>query len=349
MMSTFARFAGAVLVVGLLSACSHNADAPAPPSVAVTTVQPTKRPFTDSIAAIGSAISNPRHARHLSLAHGGEVVAVMVSNGQSVHAGEVLLKIAAAPAARKTYKQAQSALALARDELARDKQLATQHLATRAQVDAARKAVGDAEATLQAQRQLGGGQAIDTVTAPAAGVITNVQVTRGQRVPANTALATFTPTSGLIAQLGVQPDQAARLAPGMPVIVHAVYGASAAAQGKVSMVGHAVDPSTHLVPVQVTLPASWAAHVVAGAALSARIQTVSYDAWAVPRSSLRHDAKGDFLFQADHGHARRVDVTVRSPAGDTVGVTGKLDPQLPVIVLGAYELSNGMAVRGHAR
>src|SRR5699024_6258304 len=148
------------------------------------------------------------HARHLSLAHGGEVVAVGVSNGESVKAGQTLLKMAAAPAARKAFKQAQNALALARDELTRNRKLAARHLATQAQVDAARKAVSDAEAALQAQRRLGGGQAVDVVVAPSAGVVTQIQVTRGQRVPANTVLATLTPAHGLIAQLGVQPDQA---------------------------------------------------------------------------------------------------------------------------------------------
>ncbi|HET7268678.1 MAG TPA: efflux RND transporter periplasmic adaptor subunit, partial [Oleiagrimonas sp.] len=215
MTSSIIRFAGPLLVVGLLSACGRQAGSTSPPSVAVSTAQPVQQVFVHSVTAFGSAISNPRHARHLSVAHGGEVVAVMVSNGQAVDAGQTLLKFAVAPTARKAFKQAQGALALARDQLARNKKLMQQHLATQAQVDSARKAVSDAKAALQAQRQLGGGQPVDTITAPTAGVITRIQVTRGQRVPANTALATFTPAHGLIAQLGVQPYQATHIALGM--------------------------------------------------------------------------------------------------------------------------------------
>lgn len=344
MTSSIIRFAGPVLLACLISACGRNASAPPPPSVAVTTVQAVRSPFARSVTAFGAAIGNPRHARHLSLAHGGKVVAVMVSNGQSVDAGQTLLKIAAAPAARKAFKQARSALALARDQLARNQKLAAQHLATRAQVDASRKAVSDAKAAVQARRQLGGGQPVDIITAPAAGVVTSIQVTRGQRVPASAVLATFTPAHGLIAQLGVQPRQATHIAPGMPVTLQTVYGSSDTAQGMVSMVGHAVDPSTHLVPVQVTLPADWASRLVAGAALSARIDTARFKAWAVPRKAVQRDAHGDYVFQVEKGKAHRVNVKIVSPAGSPVGVTGALDAAAPVITLGSYEVSDGEAV-----
>jgi hypothetical protein len=42
-------------------------------------------------------------------------------------------------------------------------------------------------------------------------------------------------------------------------------------------------------------------------------------------------------------------VTLRSPEGDPVGVQGPLDAQAKVIVLGAYELADGDAVRESAR
>jgi hypothetical protein len=62
-----------------------------------------------------------------------------------------------------------------------------------------------------------------------------------------------------------------------------------------------------------------------------------------------HDEHGDYLFELEHGHAKRIDVTLRSPQGDPVGVQGPLDAQAKVIVLGAYELADGDAVRESAR
>jgi hypothetical protein len=62
-----------------------------------------------------------------------------------------------------------------------------------------------------------------------------------------------------------------------------------------------------------------------------------------------HDEHGDYLFQVDKGHAKRVGVTLRSPDGDTVGVQGALDAHTKVIVQGAYELADGDAVRESAK
>ena len=147
----------------------------------------------------------------------------------------------------------------------------------------------------------------------------------------------------------MQYDQAAQLKPGMPVTLRAVYGKLESADGRVSMLGRAVDPQSHLVPVQVSMPAAMAAQMVAGAALDAQIHTVSYSAWAVPRASVLSDEQGHYLFQLDHGKAHRVDVKVRSPVGDTLGVDGPINASLPVIVMGAYELSDGMPVREQAQ
>ena len=343
------RTAAALLALGLLVACGKKAAAPPPPTVAVTTAKPQQRSFTDSIEAYGVAQGDPRHARSVSLAQAGQVVAINALAGQSVHAGETLLKLATDPLARTAFLQAQSALTLARSELDRVTRLAAQHLATQSQLATARKALADAEVALAAQRQLGGAAAIQPVTAPADGVITAVQVALGDRVPANAPLLTFAPTSALIAQLGVQPDQAAQLKSGMPVTLRAVYGKLDPAEGRVSMLGRAVDPQSHLVPVQVSVPSVMAAQMVAGAAIDAQIHTANYTAWAVPRASVLSDEQGHYLFQLDHGKAHRVDVKVRSPAGDTIGVDGPINASLPVIVMGAYELSDGMSVREQAQ
>lgn len=350
----FFRAATVILAVGLIAGCSKG-DADSAESadsadsvksvVAVTTIKPVQRSFHDSIEAFGTAQADVRHARSLNLAHGGEVVAMLVTEGQPVHAGDPLLKIATDPATRSAYVQAQSALTLARGELARVTQLAAQHLATQSQVAAADKAMIDAQAGLQAQQALGGAAAEESVTAPDDGVVTHLQVTLGERVQANAPLLDFTPSKGLIAQLGVQPDQVVQIKPDMGVLLRAVYGDAAAAQGHVIMLGHAVDSQTHLLPVQVSIPATLAAQLVNGTALDAQIQTADYTAWALPRLALRHDDDGDYLFQLDHGKAKRVNVKIRAPDGDTVGVEGSLDAALPVIVLGAYELDDGMAVR----
>ena len=345
-----ARCAALAVTALLLAACGKgggddDSSDDAKGVAQVTTAMPVQCSFHDSVAAWGSAAADPHHARAISLAHGGQVVALQVSAGQTVRRGQPLLTVAPDPTARSAYQQAQTALTLAGGELQRTEQMAVQHLATQSQVAAARKTLADAQSAVEAQQALGGGAARETVAAPDDGVVTTLSVALGDRFAANAPLLGFMPAHALIAELGVQPDAGAQLRIGMPVQLHGVYGDGKAFESRLSMVGRAIDPQNHLLPVQAEIPAAADAALMAGSALAATIQSDDYTAWAVPRAAVLHDEQGDYLFQLDQGKAHRVDVQLRQPAGDTVGVLGKLDVKLPVIVQGAYEVDDGDAVR----
>lgn len=341
------------LLLGLLAGCGpatpDDTEAVGPAGqAAVTTAKPLQQTFHDTVEAWGSAVGDPQHARAISLAHGGQVIALNVAAGQSVRRGQRVLTVAPDPAARNAYQQAQSSLTLAAGELKRTGQLVAQRLATQSQLATARKALADAQTALDAQRATGGGSAQESVDAPADGVVTALNVGLGERFAANAPLLSFTPAHALVARLGVQPEDGVKLHAGMPVQLHGVYGGSDFV-GTLRMVGQSVDPQSHLLPAQIELPAEASATLAAGTALTARIRTADVRAWAVPRAAVLHDEHGDYLFQVEHGHARRIEVTLRSPDGDTVGVQGPLDAQARVIVLGAYELGDGDAVRESAR
>jgi len=340
----------ALLLCGCGQATPDEDEAAAPAGeVAVTTVAPVRQTFHDSVEAWGSAASDPQHARSISLAHGGQVTALQVSAGQAVKRGQPLLTIAPDPAAHSAYQQAQTALTLAAGELKRTEQLASQRLATQSQLAAARKALADAQSALAAQRALGGGADSETVDAPADGVVTGLQVGLGERVAANAPLLSFTPAHALLALLGVQPEDGARLRPGMSVRLQSVYGTPQSFAGTLRMIGQSIDPQTHLLDAQVELPAAAGVSLVAGAPLDAQIRTADFTAWSVPRAAVLHDDHGDYLFQVEQGRAKRVDVKLRSAQGDPVGVDGPLDAKAKVIVLGVYELNDGDAVRESAK
>jgi RND family efflux transporter MFP subunit len=339
---------GSLAVFGLLAGCGGGASTSTATddsnTVTVTTVLPQRQTFHDTIDAVGTAISDPHIARTLSLAYGGQIVSVTTSAGQRVQRGQALLTVRADPATRQAYEQAQAALGLARGDLQRTEKLAAQRLATQSQVAAARKALADAQAALDAQQAIGGGGASHAVTAPTDGVVTALRVGLGERVAANAPLLDFTPAHALVAQLGVQPESGGKLHAGMPVQLKSVYGPGKSFTGTLQMIGQSIDPQTHLLPAQVELPAAAGARLVAGAAVTAQIDASDFQAWAVPRDAVLHDEQGDYLFQIHDGHAKRVDVTLRSPDGTTVGVHGPIDPQAPIVVLGVYELGDGDAV-----
>jgi RND family efflux transporter MFP subunit len=340
-------YLGALAVLGLLAGCD-GASTPQPTddsnTVTVTTMTPRQQLFHDTIEAIGTAVGDPNRARTLSLAHGGQIVGVAANAGQRVQRGETLLAISPDPATRQAFQQAQAALSLARGDLQRTEELAAQRLATQSQLAAARKSLADAQAALEAQKAIGGSSASEVVAAPADGVVTALRVGLGERVAANAPLLDFTPAHALVAQLGVQPQSGGKLKAGMPVQLKSVYAPAETFAGTLRMVGQSIDPQSRLLPAQVELPASASATLLAGTTVTAQIDAGDFRAWAVPRKAVLHDDQGDYLFQVHDGHAKRVDVTVRSPDGDTVGVQGSIDPQAPIVVLGVYELGDGDAV-----
>jgi RND family efflux transporter MFP subunit len=340
---SFAFICGLIL---LLSACSSGKPGDeAQPPVDVSTAMPLRQTFHAQVAAFGQLAADSRNALSLSLPQAGEVTATETLAGQRVKRGDALLKLATDPATRSAYLQAQSALQVARDDLARTVRLHAEKLATNAQLDAARKALADAQAALAAQAKLGGEQPVETLRAPADGVVTMLDVQHGQRVAAGTALLQFTPDAALAAQLGIDPGVAASVHTGMPVTLKPVYAAHDASplHATVAMVGDAVNSQTHLVDLVATLDAR--TPLPAGTALSANIATTLFTAWAVPRDALQSDEQGDFVLQIEHGKAKRVDVKVLSPNGSPVGVEGALDAHAPVITLGSYEVSDGDPVK----
>lgn len=351
--SIFTHAALAALMLAALSGCgkSDNADDDGAPeakgSVLVTTAAPASQTFHDTIQAWGSAASDPHRATTISLGHGGQVIRLAVAAGQPVQRGQALLHIAPDPAARNSYLQAQSAMDLASGELRRTEQMAAQHLATQSQLAAARKALDDAKAGLEAQRALGGGTTEETITAAADGVVTALNVNLGDRFQAGASLLAFAPSQALVARVGVQPDEGMRLKPGMPVEVRSVYGSGEVLHGRLEVVGRAIDAQTHLLPLQVSLPPEAGNALVAGGAVQAIIDTNAYVAWALPRDAVLSDDKGNYIFVVDHDHAKRLAVSLKQADGDMVGVQGPLDAAMRVIVTGNYELDDGDAVREH--
>lgn len=338
---SLALVCGLILLLTACSSGSHSGEEAQAP-VAVQTAMPVRQSFHHYVEAWGTLTGDTRHAQMLSLPQAGQVVAAEVTPGHRVHKGQPLLRIATDPNAISAYQQAVNTLNQARDEWTRTQHLHQEKLATNSQLDAARKALADAQAALAAQAKLGGAQAVTTLDAPADGVVTALDVQLGERFAAGAKLVEFTPQAGLAALLGVEPEAAARLRAGMEVAIKPVYGTTTL-RGTVASVADALDPQSHLLDVVANV--SDPAGLAAGTALSAKIDAAQFQAWAVPRNALLNDQNGDYVFQIERGKAQRVDVQVLAPAGDPIGVEGKLDARAPVIALGAYELSDGDAVK----
>lgn len=306
----------------------------------VTTAQVQDIAITPTVRAWGSVQPDPDRLLTLALPRAAVIGRVHVRSGQTVAADAPLLDFATSPTVRQDHAQAASALDYARRNLARAERLFAWQLATRADLDAARRDLKDAQSRLAALAAVGAGARGDTLRAPVAGIVTQIALAPGARVAADTVALTLAPQQALVAALGVEPDAAMRIAPGASATVRSVFGAAREFTGRVTAVQAMADPITHLIGVLVSIPEDVAGYPI-GAAVQCDIALPAQTALRVPRAALLADGGGTYLFVVRQRQARRVQVQTGAPAGDTIVVQGALQAGERVVTIGGRELGDG--------
>ncbi len=333
----------AALAAGALAMAPALADVA--PSALVRTAPLQRGVLTRSVEALGTVRTSGSGTLSVDFARPVRVRRVLVRPGQRVRRGQALLEVDNTAAGHAAYAQALEALRFARAELGRLLSLQGRQLATRSQVDAARKRLADARATLAAQRAQGLDQARQMVRAPFDGLVQSLQATPGMQLSAGAVALSLAPRAGLQAVVGVDPRQAAELAPGTVARLSSVFDPARSVQATVLDVAGRVDPASGRVELRLALGATprW---LLPGLAVQATLALHAWKGWLVPRQAVLRNAEGQaYVFQDDHGHARLVRVQVRGDEGERSAVSGPLRPSLPLVVLGNYELKDGMALR----
>ena len=344
--STVGVAAAIVLIAALLiwritQKTPDDGDGPAPS--ALVSVAPARAgPVSRTVEAYGVIAGSPAASRIVSAARDVIVQAVLVTPGQPVAAGAPLVDVGDTPASGLAYRQAVDAAAFARRDLARVQRLYDQQLAANDQLLAAQKALADAQGALAAQAAAGGGHAHEAIVSPIAGVVGQVSAARGQQIAAGGALVTVVANGGLIAQLGVEPNRIPQVSVGEPVRLISALDPMVAVDSHLTVVARAVDPATHLIAV--TAPAQNPG-LPLGAAVRGEVAVATSQGLSVPAASVVYDEDGAHVFVVRAGKARLVAVTPGPQAGDQIAVSGELHPGDPVVVTGAYQLQDAMAVR----
>ncbi len=331
----------AFLAWSLLHKPAPEAEAPAP--TALVSMTPVRAGMVDrTVEAYGVITGSAAATRTLSAARDVIVQTVLASPGQPVAAGAPLIVVGDTPASGLVFQQASDALAFARRDLARVQRLYAQQLAANDQLAAAQKAVADAAAAVAAQSAAGAGRVRQTIVSPIAGVVWQVTAAKGQQVAAGMSLMTVVANDGFIAELGVEPNTAAQMAVGQPVRIVSALDPKIAVQSRLSVVGRAVDPTTHLVAV--AAPAAGAS-LALGAAVRGEVTVASFQGLTAPSASVVYDENGAHVFVVRGGKARQVAVVTGPEQGDQIAVSGQIGAGDLVAVEGAYQLQDGMAVR----
>lgn len=316
------------------------------PSVAVQTVAIKQQMMTDTISGYGVVSPDTRSLQNINLPRAGQVVSLQVNAGQVVKKGTPLLQFATGKDAVLSYQQAVVAVRFAASEVRRIEQLVSQQLATQSQLATAKKSLADAQAALQAQKQMGNGRSMEGVVAPFDGVVVSISAAQGDRLAAGAPLLQLARAGGQRVVVGVEPEDVGRVRPGMAVSVASVFNDAHKIMGRVKQVFGMINPQTQFVDVLVEIRNGG---LIAGTRVSASILLGQKPAWVVPRSAVLRDAKGAYLFQVQAGKAHRINVRTGLEQGREVAVSGGFNPRQPVVSLGNYELQDGMAVRGSGR
>jgi membrane fusion protein (multidrug efflux system) len=324
-----------------------NEQEAATPTARVKTLPVRKGTITENIRVYGTVVPAPGATQAVSVPFESQVRRIMVSTGQEVSKGSLLLEIEPSPDAKLRFQQAEDGYALARERLEHVQQLLDLKLATNTQLLSAKQAVQQAELNLESMKRRGvDGQ--NDIRSDVRGVIRKVYVQEGAIVPAGSPLVEIVAQDRLEVRLGVEPDTISRVKINQKVLLTKVNEpASLAATGKIREISRSVKPSTRLVDVFIAIPSS--AGFLLGESIQGIITIGSAEGMIVPRSAVLPDQNKHVLYTIKDGHAIKHIVEVGLENDEEIEVKSPgLEPGEPVVVLGNYELKDAMAVEVEA-
>lgn len=338
---TIFRYMSLLALLALAGCSGTGSDGAEPESSAAVTVQAVRQgSLPRTVIAYGSTQSGSDGALVLNIDAPGRVTRLLVAPGTRVVQGQSLLRFAPTPEAIATYRQAEQAVTVADATRTHTAELLAQHLATQDQFNQADKAAKDARATRDALRAQQGSGVSTQLTAPFDGTVTSIQATPGEWLAAGAPLMALARESEAIVRVGVEPMAIDGVVAGNPVEL-AALGTGYASHGKVVHVAAQLDSQTHAFDVDIAADTP----PLTGETYRAEITVGDYRGWLLPHDALVGDDAGWRVFQIAGDKAHAVDVRMLGEHGNVSVVTGKLDPTQPVVVIGATQLDDDMAVR----
>jgi len=308
--------------------------------------------ITKTITAYGTVIPSPGAVKTLSLPYQSQITDVYVNEGQTVKKGDRLLRIAPGPDAVLALKEARLENEAAKKELGLVTQRFSLKLATNQDMTAAKKALDQAGVRLKHLEDQGIAVErfvtafFDNLPEPASELIVKrVFAGRGAVVPPGSPLLEIVAQNGREVRLGVEPEDISLIQAGQETAISFVNRPDAASvTGKVRAVSRMVNPATRLLDVFISLPSNLSAMLNEYARGVIRVS--SKKGLLVPRSAVLPEGKGHVVFTVRGGLAKKHIVKAGLEEHGEVEISGGgISRGDMAVVLGNYELTDGMAVR----
>jgi membrane fusion protein, multidrug efflux system len=308
--------------------------------VAVQVGKVTKADLRARVEAFGVVEPEPAKAggpgggAKLAAPAAGVVLAVAATEGQSVKAGDVVVRL--------DDRMAQAAVDKAQHGVEYGEQLVARQDKLRAVEGTSEKAIQEAQQQLAGARaELASAKAALAqvqLATPVDGVVARVNVQPGQTVDPNMVVAEIVDQGRLVVTVNVPAGEAAGLKAGQPAEIFAEGADKAAASGNVSFVSPAVDLKTGTALVRVALPKD--SGLRPGQFVRARIVSEERAGrLAVPRESVVKGEEGQVIYLVEGDTAKEKAVKTGLRDGKLVEVEGEgLKEGEVVVTVGAYGL-----------
>jgi membrane fusion protein (multidrug efflux system) len=301
-------------------------------------------PITQNITTYGLVIPSRKAIQTISVSFESQVRRLRVINGQKISRGDILLEIDSSPDAHLLLEQARNDYESSRRNLQNVRQRFDLKIATEQQLLRAQQAMQQARLRMESLEKRGIGRP-QVLRAGVEGLVNKVFVRERAIVPAGSPMVEIVAQNKLEVRLGVEPEDIPQVYVGLPVSLTRVnVPAFPGVVGHIREISQTVNPATRLVDVFVTFPSS--ARLLPGEWILGRIAATSSLGLLVPRSAVLPERKGYVLFTVSGGAARKHFVQIGLENEKEFQVIGQdLNPGDWVVVLGNYELRDGMKVK----
>jgi membrane fusion protein (multidrug efflux system) len=271
----------------------------------------------------------------------GEVVEILVEEGETVTAGQVLARLDGEKA-QLELARAEANLRRLRQEMERNQRLRADNLIS---VEAYERSLFDFEAQLAARDLAELDLSYTEITAPIDGVIAERMIRLGNTLTTNQVTFKISALDPLLAYMHVPERHFNRLMPGQPALIHADALPESTFEGVIARISPVVDPATGTFKVTVEVRDE-SRRLKPG--MFTRVNIV-YDsreaAVLVPRSALMEDEDEDALFIVnDEGVAQRVVVETGYRSAGDVEIVAGLEGGEDLVIIGQAGLRDQASV-----
>ena len=318
------------------------------PATTVTSAPVKEEDWAPRLSAVGS-VSAVQGAM-LSTDLAGTVAEVKFESGAVAKKGDVLVRLDAS-SEEGQLRTAEADLELARNDLARTRDLAARRVISKAELDAAESKFKQKEGAVGNMRAMVGKK---EVRAPFDGQLGIRQVNIGQMINAGQQVVALTALDPVYVDFALPQQELSKLAAGFEVGVHTDAVPGREFKGKLTAINSMVDTVTRNVTLQATLENP--DHTLRPG-MFAKIDVLlpeKQKALVVPGSAISYAPFGDSVFVIEKKKdpktgkesqvIRQQFVRIGEARGDFVSITDGLKPNETIVSTGVFKLRNGMPV-----